>query len=414
MKLLREYTHTHTGSLNNSEEKGTSLKNEIGITLVALIVTIIVLLILAGISIASLTGNGLFNKTKQAKEKYSLAEVEEHIKTIIYEKSVEKEGKATLQDVVDGLDEDEKYEYEIILGEEAKIKGKKPTIENVNSITIVYRNFKFILTSDLKLAVKSKEKTIDTGDREISFTLDNDLITWLNKVENKIVMEDFFDNQIINKLMQSENAVNYMLSNENIKNKILQNKNGVEYIFNNELSKNKVILDSNWTNTILNNANIIDSMKNNKNVVMVPKLSSNTSNVLVSSQYNNSDYWGGYKAFDGVVSSGVSAYHWTSSSPTNQYIGYKFDSPVWMFLVEIYDWTAKEVATNPKDVMVQASQDGENWNEMSDIVTLEETKAVQSIPLKNYNQKYQYWRLYIYNGYYSSYVGIPELKFYGF
>ena len=87
-----------------------NLKSNKAITLVALIITIIILLILAGITIASLTKNGLFNKTKQAEENYFLAEVEEHIKTIIYEKNVEKQGNATLQDIVDGLDEDEKYE----------------------------------------------------------------------------------------------------------------------------------------------------------------------------------------------------------------------------------------------------------------------------------------------------------------
>ena len=58
MKTLGEWTHTYiyTGSFNR------------GITLVALIVTIIILLILAGISIASLTGNRLFEKAKLAKE----------------------------------------------------------------------------------------------------------------------------------------------------------------------------------------------------------------------------------------------------------------------------------------------------------------------------------------------------------
>ena len=40
-----------------------------GITLIALVITIIILLILAGISIASLTGSGLFEKAKEAKEK---------------------------------------------------------------------------------------------------------------------------------------------------------------------------------------------------------------------------------------------------------------------------------------------------------------------------------------------------------
>ena len=40
-----------------------------GITLVALVITIVILLILAGISIAQLTGNGLFKNAKLAKEK---------------------------------------------------------------------------------------------------------------------------------------------------------------------------------------------------------------------------------------------------------------------------------------------------------------------------------------------------------
>ena len=40
-----------------------------GITLVALVITIILLLILAGISIATLTGSGLFEKAKMAEQK---------------------------------------------------------------------------------------------------------------------------------------------------------------------------------------------------------------------------------------------------------------------------------------------------------------------------------------------------------
>ena len=44
------------------------MKEQKGITLVALVITIIILLILAGIAIATLTGeNGLFNRAKQAK-----------------------------------------------------------------------------------------------------------------------------------------------------------------------------------------------------------------------------------------------------------------------------------------------------------------------------------------------------------
>ena len=56
--------------ITNKEETKKGLKNrEKGITLIALIVTIIVLLILAGVSIAMLTGdNGILNQAKKAKE----------------------------------------------------------------------------------------------------------------------------------------------------------------------------------------------------------------------------------------------------------------------------------------------------------------------------------------------------------
>ncbi len=55
-----------------------------GITLIALVITIIVLLILAGISIATLTGeNGLLSKATTAKEETKKAEIREEIELAI-------------------------------------------------------------------------------------------------------------------------------------------------------------------------------------------------------------------------------------------------------------------------------------------------------------------------------------------
>ena len=48
------------------------MKKNNGITLVALVITVIILLILAGISISAVTQTGLFGKAKQATEKYAL------------------------------------------------------------------------------------------------------------------------------------------------------------------------------------------------------------------------------------------------------------------------------------------------------------------------------------------------------
>ena len=53
------------------------MKRQNGITLVALVITIIILLILAGISIASLTNQGLFKKAQNAKTESEAARVNE-------------------------------------------------------------------------------------------------------------------------------------------------------------------------------------------------------------------------------------------------------------------------------------------------------------------------------------------------
>ena len=56
------------------------MKNNKGITLIALVITIIVLLILAGVTIAMLTGdNGILTKTNQAKTNTSKGEAADKI-----------------------------------------------------------------------------------------------------------------------------------------------------------------------------------------------------------------------------------------------------------------------------------------------------------------------------------------------
>lgn len=66
---------------NNLKNKKTNHKKTAGITLIALVVTIIVLLILAGISIMMLSGNnGILNRATQAKEATRGSEVQETVR----------------------------------------------------------------------------------------------------------------------------------------------------------------------------------------------------------------------------------------------------------------------------------------------------------------------------------------------
>lgn len=65
-----------------------NFKMKKGITLVALVVTIVILLILAGISISTLTQTGLFEKAKLAKDKYKNSEELENTTLKEYEEKV--------------------------------------------------------------------------------------------------------------------------------------------------------------------------------------------------------------------------------------------------------------------------------------------------------------------------------------
>lgn len=65
--------------------------NKQGITLIALVVTIVVLLILAGITIGTLLGNnGLLNKASSAKEEYSKSSAKEKVELLLSEYGIEK------------------------------------------------------------------------------------------------------------------------------------------------------------------------------------------------------------------------------------------------------------------------------------------------------------------------------------
>ena len=66
------------------------LKNTKGITLVALVITIIILLILAEISISALTNTGIFQKAKDAKQKSENAALDQNTKLDEYENEIDK------------------------------------------------------------------------------------------------------------------------------------------------------------------------------------------------------------------------------------------------------------------------------------------------------------------------------------
>lgn len=98
------------------------IKSTKGITLISLVVTIIILLILAGVTIATLMGdNGLINKAKDAKIKTEIAGIKEEIQTDILGKQAENNGNISDDSLKEIL---EKYGT---LSEEEKLTDKTLT-----------------------------------------------------------------------------------------------------------------------------------------------------------------------------------------------------------------------------------------------------------------------------------------------
>ena len=120
--------------------------NEKGITLVALVITIIILLILAGIGIATLTGdNGLFARAKQAKEKTVEGQLREEIVMAIQDIQAEelpKGNKVTLETLVDGQ-------------LESKLKDITAELEG-NEINGEYKDYEYTIDSNLNVTINGE------------------------------------------------------------------------------------------------------------------------------------------------------------------------------------------------------------------------------------------------------------------
>ena len=72
------------------EKLKNKLKNVKGITLISLVITVIILLILAGITISQLSGNGIFVRAKEARDKWQNAQNEEEMQIAKYSNEIEK------------------------------------------------------------------------------------------------------------------------------------------------------------------------------------------------------------------------------------------------------------------------------------------------------------------------------------
>ena len=157
------------------------LKKENGITLVALVITIIILLILAGIAIATLGGeNGLFARVKQAKKAHIQAEMQEQLTLALNGLQIDKKGNASLDDVTqEWISSAISSDYSPAIKEDASLNGKL-VVMNKSNIT-----GKFLIGQNLEIS--SSEYNLSSLEFEYETEkIENGKVKILIKITDKV------------------------------------------------------------------------------------------------------------------------------------------------------------------------------------------------------------------------------------
>ena len=145
---------------------------EKGITLLALVITIIILLILASIAIGMLgSENGLFTKIIKAKEVHIKAEMKEQLILLVQDIKEKKLGRATLDDITQEWLNSKIGTYSPNLIEDASVNGKI-VVMTKDGVT-----GKFLIDQDLSITEIEYNKT------NIEFSYDTIKIVDTNKVQ---------------------------------------------------------------------------------------------------------------------------------------------------------------------------------------------------------------------------------------
>lgn len=327
------------------------------ITLIALIITIIVLLIIAGITIAGLTNSGLFTKTQQASEKTRYAMAEEKVKLA----------------VIASYGEDGKLNDDMLIKNINNIEGIDQKITTVMyDQKIKVDGYEFIITD--------KGNVTGTQRTEEGRTLIGQWMEKAGETGNKTLEEVLEDQELLNKLMNSEEAVNFMLDNQTILEAVLGNNNAIEAL----------------------------DQSNPKTVPTMTSYTEPSGEVFCSSEHSSNHL--GWYAFKENVSS---TYDWESinSGTLPQYIGYKFEEPVWIY--KIYILNSNNSA--PTKMILQRSDDGIVWEDVWDGFQYKNVKeeSTNIVNTSYNNTRSKYWRLYITESQNSKYVDIWKIQFFG-
>ena len=197
------------------------LKNTKGITLIALVVTIIILLILAGISIAMLTGNnGVLTQGQRAKEETRIASVEETVKLYKQGKYIDSATKTTTENANEMIEDLKKQkllsedeidrENEIIT-----IKRKDGSIAKEIQYGTLTINISKTPEKEKAVRVTLKVESVE-GTKALNVNSQEDMENFFNKSEDekKDLIKRIYPTYINEITKNSKNPMNFKTLND--------------------------------------------------------------------------------------------------------------------------------------------------------------------------------------------------------
>ncbi len=181
--INREEKNEHT---NKSMSK--VLESNTAITLIALIITIIVLLILAGVTLNLVMGeSGLFAKAKLAKERTEIAQYEEELDLTLLNMNSDKNGNLNMETII--------KEFPIYLKQaQPNCTYEWDTEQTVEEPSGIYKNYDFYIDKSHKAHIKKKAKgetTIETSLSTNEFT--NKEVTATIKIKSSVGIQKIID-----------------------------------------------------------------------------------------------------------------------------------------------------------------------------------------------------------------------------
>lgn len=408
------------------------MKNK-GITMISLIITIIILIILVGITISTLINKGLLLKTEKAKSNYEEASAREIIKTKILEFQLYCIGEMNVEPNLKYMKESNyfKEDKEIknityFYSKTAKINWDEFDENGQGKLSyakIYLYKYSYVYTINEKLEI-IEINDIPIEDFDSSEDIQNnisekDALEYLCKnIKLPTTLKELINNDtFINIIVESKNNIDYIINNPNIfKELIISNEKALKVFCSTEYSLQQIINNKIWYNAI-NSSQYRDVFEKciKEKLISTAKMTSNNMpkyEAKATSEYKGRYY--AYLAFDKKDDT-----FWYSNGFTNgnggQAIGYDFGEKVYIYKFELIPRNNGSDTKSVKEYKLQGSNDGINWDDIEIYTNDDPTDKIVITKDVDCNTPYSQYRIeYIstFNGTGTTYASVWELEFY--